>query len=271
MQKYIRNIVACGALAMASLTSAQNLQTGYFDDNYLYRFQANPALGNDKGFVAFPGLGNFNISTNGSIGLGDILYNVNGQTTTLLNPGVSASEALGNFAEHSRLGVDTRVNIISVGFKAFGGYNNVTLGARAHANVGLPKDIVRMAKLGLTNQSYDLSPLGATARGWVELALNHSRQFDEKLRYGAAVKFLVGAAAFDANFKTANLHLYEDNYIGEVDAEITSNLKGMKWKQSYDDNTDRYYVDGLDGSFKAPNGFGLAFDLGAVYPLNPAW
>ena len=276
MQKYITRNIATGVLALASLAvapmaSAQNLQSGYFDDNYLYRYQANPAIGNERGFVSMPGLGNFIVGTNGSIGLSDIFYNVNGRTTTLLNPGVSSAEALGNFADHSRLGLDTRVNILTIGFGGFGGYNSISLSARAAANIGLPKDIVRMAKDGLTNDSYDFSNLGANARGWAELAINHSQEITRKLRVGATVKFLVGLAAFDAHVNTANLHLYEDNYIGQVDAEITSNIKGMHWEQSYDHNTDRYYVDGLDGDFSAPNGFGVAFDLGAVYTLNQDW
>lgn len=276
MQKYITRIIAGGTLAMASLmvapvASAQNLQSGYFDDNYLYRFQANPALGNEKGFVSFPGLGNLNIATNGSVGFNHIFYNVNGQTTTLLNPNVSAAEALDNFRDKSRLGSDVRVNILAVGFKGIGGYNTISIGARANVNVALPKDIIRMAKEGLTNTSYDLSNLGAQARGWAEIALNHSRDINSNLRVGASMKFLVGVASLATDIKTANLHLNEDNYIGEVDATMKANLKGMYWKERYDHNTDRYYVDGIDGSFSAPNGFGVAFDLGAVYKLNPDW
>ena len=70
----IKSIAARGMAAVIAMlpicASAQNLQSGYFDDNYLYRFQSNPAFGNEgHGFVAMPGLGNLNLATNGTIGV----------------------------------------------------------------------------------------------------------------------------------------------------------------------------------------------------------
>ncbi|MDE5968327.1 MAG: hypothetical protein K2G64_04390, partial [Muribaculaceae bacterium] len=60
-------LTVTGALAAAS-ASAQNLASGYFDDNYEYRYQLNPAMGNDdNGFVSMPGLGNLNVGTNGTV------------------------------------------------------------------------------------------------------------------------------------------------------------------------------------------------------------
>ncbi len=261
---------------LASLTlgaSAQNLQAGYFDDNYLYRYQANPAFGNDgKGFVSMPGLGNLNITTNGTLSLRNIFYNLNGQTTTLLNPGISASEVLNGMKEHSRIGLDLRETIIAVGFKALKGYNTVSVSARASLGIGLPKEIVRLAKEGVENGVYDLSNLGATARGWAEIAFNHSHQINKQWRVGGSFKFLVGIGSFDAHVKAANLKLYNDQYIGEVDATAHASIKGFEWETDYNDHTNRHYVSGMNvDGFSPVNGFGAAFDLGAVYTLNKDW
>ncbi len=252
---------------------AQNLQSAYFDDNYMYRYQANPAFANEgKGFVAMLGLGNLNVSTNGTIGLNHIFYNVNGETTTLLNPALSANKVLSGMKEHSRLGVDLRETILAVGFKAFKGYNTITIGARASVGVGLPKEIIRMAKEGLTNDTYDLSNLGATGRAWAEIAFQHSHRINNRIQVGGAVKFLAGVGAVDARVKTANLHLYEDHYVGEVDAELNGSVKGMRYETKYNDNTHRDYVNGIKlDDFNPYNGFGVAFDLGGVYTLNKDW
>jgi len=253
--------------------SAQNLQSAYFDDNYLYRFQANPAFGNEgHGFVALPGLGNLNVGTNGTIGLDHIFYNVNGETTTLLNPNISASEALDGMKDHSRIGVDLRETILAVGFSGLKGYNTISVSARASASVGLPKEIVRLAKEGLSNDTYDLSNLGGTGRAWAEIALNHSHQINKCLRVGATVKVLVGVASFDAHVNTANLKLHKDNYIGEVDADMHASIKNFTWDTDYNDRTRRHYVNGANlDDFSPVNGFGAAIDLGAVYTLNKDW
>ncbi len=265
------------ALLMAAVggvaSEAQNLHTAMFDDNYLYRYMVNPAYANEgKGFVAMPGLGNLNVTTNGTIGLNHIFYNVNGQTTTLLNPNLSAAEVLDGMKDHSRLGVDLRETILAFGFKGFKGYNTVTIGARASASIGLPKEIIRLAKEGLANDTYDLSNLGATGRAWAEIALNHSHQINKQLRIGASVKVLLGVGAVDAQVNTANLKLNPDNYIAEVDATMHGSMKGLSYKTEYNDNTRRDYVNGVDvNDFNPIGGFGVAADLGAVYTLNNDW
>lgn len=268
-----RWLMATVVATAATGVSAQNLQSAYFDDNYLYRFQSNPAFGNEgTGFVAMPGLGNLNIGTNGTIGLNQIFYNVNGETTTLLNPNISASEALGGMKDNSRLGVDLRETILAFGFKAFKGYNTISVSARTSASIGLPKEIVRMAKEGLSNDTYDLSNLGGTGRAWAEVALNHSHQINKQLRVGATLKVLVGVASFDARVNTANFHLNQDNYIGEVDAEMHASIKNFAWQTDYNDRTRRNYVNGADlDGFSPINGMGAAIDLGAVYTLNKDW
>ncbi len=266
-------MVTLATVSTAMGVNAQNLQSGYFDDNYLYRFQANPAFGNEgHGFVAMPGLGNLNLGTDGTVGLNKIFYNVNGETTTLLNPHISSSEALDGLRDHMRLGVDLRETVLAFGFSGMKGYNTVSISARSSASIGLPKSIIRLAKQGLANETYDLSDLGATGRAWAEVALNHSHQINSHLRIGATLKVLVGVGAVDATVNTANIHLYQDQYIGEVNAEMYASIGGFAWKTDHNDNTRRDYVNGANiDDFSPVNGFGGAVDLGAVYTLNPDW
>ena len=77
--KMILNIKKTLLLTVMSFSvtavTAQNARSGYFVDDYTYRFQMNPAIGNSKNFVSMPGLSNFNISENGNLHLTDVLYN----------------------------------------------------------------------------------------------------------------------------------------------------------------------------------------------------
>lgn len=253
--------------------SAQNLQSGYFDDNYLYRFQSNPAFGNEgHGFVAMPGLGNLNAGTSGTIGVENIFYNVNGKTTTLLNPGVSASEVLDGLKDKNRLGVNLRETVLAFGFSGLGGYNTFSISARADMGFSLPKDIFRLAKEGLENTTYDLSHLNARGAGWAEIALGHSHKINDRLRIGATLKLLAGVASVQTNVNTASLQLREDTWVAGVDAELQTSLKNIRYKTKYNEDTRRNYVNGIEiEDFSPISGYGMAVDLGAVYRLNDDW
>lgn len=124
MKKIIITTAVCVA-AGAVVLPAQNTQSGYFLDSYTYAYQMNPALGNDKNFVAMPAIGNLDVALRGNLHLTDILYNVDGKTTTFLNPGVSVSEVMGNLSDVNKIGSDIRINLLGAGFKAWGGYNTV--------------------------------------------------------------------------------------------------------------------------------------------------
>lgn len=273
----IKSLAGWGMAAVIALlpasVAAQNLQSGYFDDNYLYRFQSNPAFGNEgHGFVAMPGLGNLNLTTNGTIGVNHILYNVNGKTTTFLNPEVSASKVLDGLKDKSRLGVNLRETALAFGFKGFGGYNTVSVSARADIGIALPKDIFRLAKQGVENSTYDLSDLNVRGAAWGEIALGHSRQINKNLRVGATLKLLVGVGSIETNINSAKLQLREDTWVADVDAEIQGSLKNLKYKTEYNEDTKRDYVNGVEvEDFSPISGYGVAVDLGAVYKLNDDW
>ena len=87
--KAIVKYIIPAMLAMPIVAMAQNTNSGYFVEEYTYRHQLNPAFGNENEYVSLPALGNFNVALNGNLNLTDVLYNVNGKTTTFLNPMVS--------------------------------------------------------------------------------------------------------------------------------------------------------------------------------------
>ncbi|MDE6301133.1 MAG: hypothetical protein K2M19_05415 [Muribaculaceae bacterium] len=268
--KTIARILVLGGLAAFTLNaSAQNTNSGYFLENYTYRYQMNPAMGNDKGFVSMPGLGNLNVAARGNLHLKDVLYTVDGKTVLFTNPNIGVEQAMKGFSAKNRLGVNLRENIISVGFKAFKGYNTVSLNARADANVIVPKSFFSLVKEGVTNSTYDIKNLCASATGYAELALNHSHDIKQVpgLRVGAALKFLVPFADVDARFNDAHLTLGEDGWTALTNADVYVNLPKFQFETKMS-KENREYVSGMnmdgDGNFST-QGFGMAVDLGATY------
>ena len=268
--KRINRILALGGIMAAAVTAvAQNTNSGYFLDGYTYRYQMNPAFGNDRHFVSMPALGNMNVAVRGNLHLSSVIYSLNGRTVLFTNPGISASEVMGNIHDKNRIGSNVKVNVLSAGFKAFGGYNTVSINARADVNAVVPKAFFSLAKEGVTNKTYDIRDLRARAKGYAEVALNHSRDIKALpgLRVGAAMKFLVGVANMDAYFNEANLELGENEWIARTNADIYANIGGFQYEHKIN-KQGREYVSGMnldgDGNI-GPNGFGMAFDLGATY------
>lgn len=262
----IKKAAALSLVSMAALVSyAQDNQSGYFVDDYTYRYLMNPAMANSKNFVAMPALGNFNFGLQGNLSVKDVLYNVNGRTTTFLNPGVSASEVMNNLGGMNKTGFNLRENILAVGFKGLGGYNTINLSARANVNLRVPGSIFSLLKEGVANKDYEITDLGASAMAWGELSLGHSRNITSEIRVGANLKFLVGIAGIDANLDNAHLQLDANSWNITTNARIHTAIKGMNYKMDRNSHTGIDYVSGLDGDFSAPNGFGVAVDLGATY------
>lgn len=272
MKLNAKKIIVAASLILPLCAAAQNSQSGYFLDDYTYRFQMNPAYGNSKNFVSMPALGNFNFGLNGSLSLTDVLYNVDGRTVTFLNPGVSAAEVMGNIGDVNRLDINTRINILSGGFKAFGGYNTVSLGARVNVGLKVPGSMFSLLKEGIANKEYEIGNLKGHGMAFAELGFGHSRDIKQVpgLRVGANVKFLFGAGNFNLDMRSANLSLGADDWAITTDGEASVNLKGFKYKT--ETRTDvpagqptRTYVNGAEVNSPGLGGFGMALDLGATY------
>ena len=257
--------IAAAAMLCAASASAQTSASGYFLEDYTYRFQLNPAFGNSRNFVAMPGLGNLNVGITGSLNLKDVIYNVNGKTTTFLNPGVNAQEFLSNIGDKNRLQVNLHEQVLAGGFSAFGGYNTVSIAVRADVGVSLPYSIFSLLKEGVQNRTYDISDINAKATAWAEMAFGHSRDITDEWRVGGTFKFLFGAGRVDADLREANLTLGVDSWTISSDADIHASMKGLTYKKTINDNTNHTYVNGVDIDGAGIGGYGAAFDFGAVY------
>lgn len=266
MKKNIKLALAGLALLSSGTMAAQHTYSGYFLDNYTYRYQMNPAFANESSFFAMPVLGNVNIAMRGNLHLTDVFYNVDGKTVLFTNPGVGMN-AVNKFSNVNRLETNEKFDIMNVGFKALGGYNTVSLGVRVNAGVHAPKSFFRLAKEGVSNDTYDIKDLKAYGNAFAQLALNHSRDITQVpgLRVGAALKFYIGAGNLDARFNRAQLELGEDSWNARTNADIYASVSGFKYKTKYNENRHQDYVSGADLNYKGLNGFGIGFDLGAEY------
>lgn len=270
MNKYIKTAIISATAVLSFGAVAQNTNSAYFTEGYNHRYQLNPAFDNEKNFISIPGVGNINVATHGTIGLDNIFYNVDGKTTTFMNPAVDAS-FLNDINDVSRLAGDVNINLLSAGFKAFNGYNTVSINVRGNLNTHLPKTIFSFMKEGVENKTYDISDFDAHADMYGEIALGHSHKLGDKWRVGGAVKFLLGGANIDAKFNKAELTLGEDEWSAITNAEVQASVKGLTYEHDINKETGHEYVSGMDVDGTGLNGFGMAFDLGAEFKPNQDW
>jgi len=271
--KKIYSRMAALALMLASVNAmAQNLESGFFTDGYLYRHEMNPAIENSQNYVSMLALGNINLGMSGNLGIKDVMFQRNGKLVLFTNPLVSADEFLGGINNRNRLNADIRLQLMGAGFKAWGGYNTVGIDLRSRTNTVIPGSLLELAKNGLTNQTYDIGGLYAHNETYVEFALGHSRKINDQWRVGGKVKFLVGLGSMDASVNNAVLTLGENGYTATADAELKNNISGLTYEtRASTHNSGRQKISSFDFDTYKPNGFGVAFDLGAEYKINDSW
>lgn len=267
MNSYIKKaclIIAASACTVSAL--AQNTASSYFLENSNNRYEMNPAFGNQHHYFGL-GFSNFVVSTGGNLNLKDVIYSVNGKTCLFTNPNITAEEVMKNIENSNKLNTTLKENIFTIGFKAFGGYTNISVNAKASIDAAIPRALFSLAKEGVSNSHYDISDMKASALAYGELALNHSRDIKQVpgLRVGATLKFLVGIGKVDAKFNKANLNLDEDAWTATTNADVYASVANFKYETDINENTGHRYVSDVDFDKFGINGAGFAVDLGAEY------
>ena len=284
MKRLATYMMTAAMTLCGTAVTAQTMNSAYFTGDYKSRHDLNPAYGNEQNYISWPALGNLNVSTHGNFGYGDVVMNnpmfgkgSDKKMTTFLNPYISSSDALSGFSKgNNRISGNVDITILSAGFKAFGGYNTIELGARTSFGMSLPYELFEFAK-NTGNKSYDIGDVTANATAFAQLAFGHSHQIGDKLRIGAKVKFLFGGARADLKMENLKADLTADDkwtVTGKATANVS--MKGFTYLESeeeYNDPQRGTYrkVDDVDIDGAGLGGFGMAFDLGGIYKINRDW
>lgn len=109
---------------------------------------------------------------------------------------------------------------------------------------------------------YDMSNITVSTDNYVELALGHARDINDKLGVGAKVKVLVGAAHAEARIDRMDISMSPRRMVHKQAGHIqASSLLKLETDPETGEITD------YDTGDFGVAGFGLGFDLGATYEL----
>jgi len=262
------------AITTTTIT-AQELNSAYFIQDYKYRHVLNPAFDNEQSYISIPMLGNLNVKMQGNFGIGDMLFE-NPQTgnydRTFMHPEISYDDAMAGFNEKNRIAADIGLTLLSIGFKAFGGYNTIEAREKTSINLQLPYQLFDFAK-NTENKNYQFNKIGMNAMAFAELALGHSRQINKDLRVGAKMKFLFGIGRADLVIEDMQAKLDDDQWLvstGKAHGEI--NMKGIvipNKTDEYENGTQYQHADlgNIDINGGGIGGVGIGFDIGAEYRI----
>ncbi|MDH8701633.1 hypothetical protein M2138_000980 [Dysgonomonadaceae bacterium PH5-43] len=250
---------------------SQTANTEYFMQSSYTKTNLNPALRPDRGHIGIPGLSNiyvdfktntFNLDHFMFKGVGE-----NGKTGTFLHQNVSYSDFMDGVSKNNYLGSEVSVSVIDFGFYTGDMYFTFDASVRTSFSANIPDDVFGFVKKGVTltndtGDNYDFSNVSAEANSFLQLGLGASKPImDDALMLGAKVKFLMGIANAKFKLEKMNLNVGRDEWTLESKAKMQVIYHDVS--PTYDDDD---CFDGADlGSGFAFSGYGLGFDLGAVF------
>lgn len=257
------------ALLCAGNAYSQQLQTGFFLDDFVYSYQLNPASipDNTNGFMGF-GIDNINVGVNANIGLNSFLFptTIDGKKSlvTGFNSAITANQFLNGLKDPMRADVDLTENLLSFGFASKKSFWTFELNLRAEMNLGLPKDLVSLLKIGATEPDvYTIKDVNMDFTSFGELAVGYSRKINDALNVGGRIKLLVGVADMSLNVAKLQATVRDDI---TVEGKGTTEFYVLNEQIPVDEDGVLCPED-IDLENIGPGGFGAALDLGVEYKL----
>lgn len=282
-------ILGLAAGCAVSAAAQEAPRTAYFMDGYTYRHELNPAFMGERNYVSIPALANMDVALFSNVGVNTFIfrnpsYGVGGDNyrlTTFMSSQIGAQEFLSKLAENNHLNANIDLTILSTGFKAFGGFNTVSVGVHSDMGVNLPKDFFRFMKLGQQEGGathYNFKDIKANATAVAEVALGHSRPITDALTVGAKLKFLLGVGNVTAHIKNMDVELSQDVWHIKATGELQMAAgEGLEVPTKYETgaepagspNADQIDWNNIKYNNFGLSGFGMGLDLGATYQLLP--
>ena len=270
-----RLVIALGAAALFALllsvrSSAQELKSAYFLDDYVYKYEINPAMHDAKNtqvFVGF-GLNDIGIKAQTNIGVNNFLFPVDGQLLLFMNDKISKEKFLSGIPDAGAIAnLDFNLSLLSFGFKiGKHGFLSFDTRLRSATNAALSKDFFGQLK-GIQISSskgthYEFQSVGLTNQEILEQSVSGSFEVAKNLRLGITLKGMMGLAAAAAKAENVCVDFVDDDVaVASANTEMYLASKLVSFPKT---------ADGYDFEHPAIGKFGLAGFGGAV-DLGISW
>lgn len=256
-------IIIAAVLFSATSISAQNFRTGYFLDGYMYKYQLNPALQGERGFISFPVIGGLGLGLESNLALGTFYYPADGHLNTFLHPDVSNETFMSKIKDSNPTNLNLDMNIFALGFRVKNTYHTLEMSLKSMQSASLPGDVFKFMKTGGSdgNNLYDFSSLSFNGNAYSELAYGFSIKIKDFISVGLRAKLLMGVMSMYTDIPQFQLSLQQDKWT--INAEGASVLMPSVFASALttDNMTDEQMITQITNMLTQPS-LGAAFDLG---------
>ncbi len=276
-----RNIYILFALLLtSSLVSAQEVNTTNMLEMSPYRHYINPAFEPiTEGYFYLPLISHLDMYVGeNSLTMSDLIFKQDGITMTALHPN-SNKDIMKAFRPNTLTRINLSMPVFGFGTRTVhDGYFHFNLDFNIDGGIGLPRDLFKFVLGGgMTNLSgeniYNLKALGINSQAYLALALGYSRKQTDQWTWGLKLKLIDGIAYAGMTQNKLDLNASPERW--KLSGNGQMNIAGpfetypksvafndiQEW---FNDPTANINTSNIGKLFK-PNGYGLAFDLGATY------
>ncbi|MBO5656002.1 MAG: hypothetical protein J6R87_02985 [Rikenellaceae bacterium] len=294
MKTIFKTTILSLLLACVSFGASAQIKTSYFMEGSTFRYDLNPALTPQRGYIKLPGLSLMGMDvSNTLLSLDRFLYNKNGETVTFMHSSVSTDEFLKKLNKNNSLGFDLNVPIFGVADYTKHYFWSFDMNLRTMVNANIPKDVFKLIKsLG---DDVNLGNIRLDATAYMQTSLGFSFPIGEHVMFGFKVKGLLGLAHATANIDDLGLtfgkdavtlsgHAYVDAIVPGVDFSglgkkgdkinidlglgETRSTEGEDESNTIDlNNLVNTYYDDLPRVIQSAKNSGVGFDLGVEVNL----
>ena len=267
LKSYLLSILVFTLLA-APAARSQELETGYFLGGNPYAFRLNPAFQSERNIFSLV-LGQTGLGLSSNLGISTLFYpDSNGSLYTFMNDRVSAADFMRKVGKNNSIGVDGRVNVLTLGFWADQRFFTIDINVRSLNAVSAPYDLFSFWKEGTESKtSFDFSGTGLRAKEFVEAAFGWSKNFDNRFNIGFRAKALVGIVEAELLAKNAKLSMTGERWEVQAESILNASSPSLTYTKSGNE-LDLNSID-FDDKHIGPAGFGTAVDLGASWNVLP--
>ena len=172
MKKIFLLLVAAIAFVGVDTASAQS-RSSYFMEGSYFRNDLNPALAPTRGYVALPGLSGVGLNlSNNFLSIDNFIYQRDNKLVTALHSSVSADEFLGKLPSLGKINMDTKLNVLGVGFYAKRMYWTFGINANLSTDMAMSMDMFK-APSGVKRTIFSFVAIVGLIVGAVSLLLGY--------------------------------------------------------------------------------------------------
>jgi outer membrane protein OmpA-like peptidoglycan-associated protein len=264
-----RTIISITVLITSILCiSGQDVNSIYFLNNRSQRNTLNASFAPEYGYFTLPALGGISMNVSSNTGLSNYIYPYQNEFVTFLHSSVNGQQFLNKLSPQTFIKQGAYLNLLSFGFYTPNhSFWSFDISLKEKADVNIPIDFFRLAKLGMENQTnnvFNLKNLSENQTTVAQVSLGYSKEINSQWRVGINAKLLAGLTYERVNYSKFDITLANDRYTMNAvgDYQLRSNL--LSFDKDTTNNYDFSKVN-YNSALLNPAGLGAAIDLGVTY------